>query len=263
MNVWQPRHAVPRESVPEKLRRKEPPHLAQDIEPPIWRRIQVPSPITLAELHLVILAAMGCENYHLYSLGSGGTEYGEPDPELQLRNTRSGRLDVVVPGPRAKPRYTCDFGDSWEHEILVQKAVPPEAGVRNPLCMDEARARPPEDYGGVWGYAERLESLSEIPSATSTRSDWRGLAARSIRRRSTSMRSTPRCAACGSHSGPVYRCAGGLASAARYGLVRRVCSVHPYLAASCFAALTSSAGGFPRKWCGWCASSVSSILPRR
>ncbi|MBI3971441.1 MAG: plasmid pRiA4b ORF-3 family protein [Chloroflexi bacterium] len=131
------------------------------IRPPIWRRVQVPSTVTLDKLHLVIQAAMGWDNYHLYSFSIGGEEYGEPDPELNLRSAGRARLDRMVGGEKARFRYTYDFGDDWEHDILVEKVLPPVSGVRYPICITGRRACPPEDCGGIWGYEELLEILQD------------------------------------------------------------------------------------------------------
>ncbi len=53
-----------------------------------------------------------------------------------------------------------DFGDSWQHEIRLEKTLVPEPKVEYPRCMDGARARPPEDCGGIWGYVEFLEAMA-------------------------------------------------------------------------------------------------------
>jgi hypothetical protein len=58
-------------------------------------------------------------------------------------------------------RYEYDFGDSWEHELLVEKILPPEPGVRYPLCLKGKGACPPEDVGGVWGYDSFLEAIAD------------------------------------------------------------------------------------------------------
>lgn len=59
-------------------------------------------------------------------------------------------------------RYAYDFGDSWELEIRVEKIVPAEHSMpTTAVCMDGARACPPEDCGGAWGYADLLESLAD------------------------------------------------------------------------------------------------------
>ena len=56
-------------------------------------------------------------------------------------------------------QYEYDFGDSWEHEVLVEGVVPPEPKVKYPLCLEGSRACPPDDCGGVWGYADFVEAI--------------------------------------------------------------------------------------------------------
>jgi len=57
--------------------------------------------------------------------------------------------------------YTYDFGDNWEHRVLVEKILPAEPGKTCPLCLAGKRACPPEDCGGVWGYQELLVALAD------------------------------------------------------------------------------------------------------
>jgi hypothetical protein len=59
---------------------------------------------------------------------------------------------------RSKFRYQYDFGDSWHHVILVEKVLATDDAL--PLCIDGARACPPEDSGGAWGYSEKLDDLN-------------------------------------------------------------------------------------------------------
>ena len=74
-----------------------------------------------------------------------------------------GRLstDAQIANREAARPYCYDFGDSWEHEIVVEGIVPAEPNVRYPRCLDGRRASPPEDCGGAWGYAELLRVLSD------------------------------------------------------------------------------------------------------
>lgn len=133
-----------------------------DVAPPVWRRVQVPGGYTLDRVHRVIQHAMGWQDCHLHSFEINGAQYGEPDPdgELLLRDELEIRLDAVV-AKGARFRYTYDFGDWWEHDVVVEDIGPPEPDVRYPLCSDGASACPPEDVGGAFGYAEFLAAVAD------------------------------------------------------------------------------------------------------
>lgn len=138
----------------------------QGSKPPIWRRIQVPGAITLERLHDVLQVAMGWENYHLHQYFVGQTVYGEPEPEaaflgFDMRDERRARLSQVAPSEGDKFVYQYDFGDGWDHTVLVEKILAPEAGATYPRCLTGRRACPPEDCGGIWGYYELLEVLND------------------------------------------------------------------------------------------------------
>jgi hypothetical protein len=134
-----------------------------DIKPPIWRRALVPGDFTLYKLHQVIQAVFGWAGYHLYEFEIGRVSYGEPDPDgmLEAKNAKRYRLGQMVGGEGAKFRYTYDFGDNWEHDILVEKVAPPEPGVKYPRCVAGKRACPPDDCGGPWGYPDLLAAISD------------------------------------------------------------------------------------------------------
>ena len=132
-------------------------------KPPIWRRILVPGDITLAQLHDILQAVMGWYDAHLHQFIVEGTYYGVPDPDdyVEVKDERQIRLNQIVPGIPYKFVYEYDFGDSWEHELLVEKVLPPDKGTRYPVCIKGRRACPPEDVGGVWGYALFLEAIRD------------------------------------------------------------------------------------------------------
>ena len=147
------------------------------IRPPIWRRIVVPSDATLSDLHDFVQAAMGWYDCHLHEFQVDGMSVGNP---LMLEgmcdyDESQVRLAEVAPLPKRRFRYLYDFGDSWDHDILVEAVMSPEQGVRYPICVAGRRACPPEDCGGHWGYAELLESLADPQSPVGReRREWIG-----------------------------------------------------------------------------------------
>lgn len=135
------------------------------IRPPVWRRVQVPAAITLPRLHRIIQAVMGWQDYHLHAYRIEGVEYGEPDPDEMydddVTDERRVRLDRVLHATVQRFRYDYDFGDGWEHEIVVEKTLPAERGTPYPRLIAGRRACPPEDVGGPWGYREFLKAIAD------------------------------------------------------------------------------------------------------
>lgn len=135
-----------------------------DTKPPIWRRVLVDGASTLDHVHEVIQAAFGWWNYHLHEFEVGRTRYGVPDPNEDWgeppRDGRRTRLDAIA-GEGSSFRYTYDFGDGWDHKIVVEKVLPADSSPTVPACTDGRRACPPEDCGGTWGYRELLEILAD------------------------------------------------------------------------------------------------------
>jgi hypothetical protein len=136
-------------------------------KPPIWRRLQVPGNANLGWLHAVLQVAMGWTNSHLHHfltsdacyadlLHSEDMGFGEERDRDEMKAT----LMQVAPDEGAQFGYEYDFGDSWEHEITVEKILPSDsAAATTALCLDGARACPPDDCGGIWGYANLLKIL--------------------------------------------------------------------------------------------------------
>ena len=166
-------------------------------KPPIWRKLAVPSNIVLGELHEVIQIAMGWTNSHLHQfrLRDKGlkpsphemarrfqqdewaeeflgrmrgercfvtkvTPWGEPT-DMEGEDEEDFTLGQLCPKVKSKLIYEYDFGDGWEHTIEVQKIIEPEPGVEYPVCLVGKKACPPEDCGGIWGYYELLETISD------------------------------------------------------------------------------------------------------
>ena len=136
------------------------------IQPPIWRRVLVQGDQTLEGLHLIIQAVMPWQNYHLHHFIQGKTFYGVPFPEmydydLDYVDTRLTPLQRVLSKEGDSILYEYDFGDNWQHDIVLEKILEPEPGAVYPVCIAGQRACPPEDCGGVTGYSLMLEALSD------------------------------------------------------------------------------------------------------
>ena len=129
-------------------------------KPPIWRRFEVPSDISLARLHAVIQLGFGWEDCHLWAFETQAGRYGSSDPDLNIRSASGKKLSAVADWPGDRLRYEYDFGDGWDHDIVVEAVQPAELGVAYPRCTAGRRACPPEDCGGIWGYSELLNTLA-------------------------------------------------------------------------------------------------------
>jgi hypothetical protein len=148
-------------------------------KPPVWRRVRVPGDLSLAELHDVIQVAMGWSDTHLHDFRVGDVRYGDPEQlsDDWLDDTRDEatvRIVQVLPRVGDRLRYTYDFGDNWEHEVLVESVAPALGAV--PLqCLAGRRAGPPEDCGGVWGYADLCSAAQNPDDPTAAeRLGWLG-----------------------------------------------------------------------------------------
>jgi hypothetical protein len=130
-------------------------------KPPVWRRVLVPATITLGDLHEVIASAMGWGGGHLHVFSDGAVEYGTPDGELGFEDEDAIALDEVLSEPGDRITYTYDFGDDWEHDIRLEKVLPPDPGAVVPACLAGKGACPPEDCGGAWGYADLKEAIAD------------------------------------------------------------------------------------------------------
>ena len=136
-------------------------------KPPIWRRLQVPGNANLGWLHAVLQVTMGWTNSHLHHFLTSEARYSDPRHNEEVgfgerpdRDEARAALMQAVPDEGAQFGYEYDFGDSWEHDITVEKILPPDpAAATIALCLDGARACPPEDCGGIWGFHNLLKAL--------------------------------------------------------------------------------------------------------
>lgn len=135
----------------------------EGVRPAVWRRLLVPSSISLETFHDVLQIAIGWTDSHLHQFEARGQFYGVLDPELEFdaptKDEARVRLDDILKKEKDSMRYEYDFGDSWNHKIVLEKVLAPAGGVVVPSCIGGARACPPEDCGGIWGYAEFLKVI--------------------------------------------------------------------------------------------------------
>lgn len=144
----------------------------EEIAPPIWRQLLLPPTLNLAELHHVLQAAFGWLDGHLHQFVIGGLCHGAPelleqymefedDPQVfEATLVRLRDFDWEYSQP-IQFLYVYDFGDNWRHRVELETRIPPDRGHQYPACIDGARARPPEDVGGVSGYANFLEAWAD------------------------------------------------------------------------------------------------------
>ena len=142
------------------------------VEPPIWRRIQVPEAYSFWDLHVALQDAMGWLDYHLHvfrvaTRGAGEVEQiGIPDDD-PFEGDKPTLPGWEIPITRhflrsgTAVQYEYDFGDGWEHELTLEAILPRQAGRKYPFCIDGARACPPEDCGGVPGYENLLAVIQD------------------------------------------------------------------------------------------------------
>ncbi len=133
-----------------------------DIKPPIWRRLEVPSDATLEQLHHFIQTAFGWFDTHLHQFEIAGTAYGVDDGEAwgdpPIDEASVSLADVAPTGTRFS--YVYDFGDNWEHTIEVEVVDAADDGVVYPRCTAGRREVPPDDIGGAWGYQAFIDAVT-------------------------------------------------------------------------------------------------------
>ncbi|MEV1318528.1 plasmid pRiA4b ORF-3 family protein [Micromonospora arborensis] len=148
----------------------------REAKPPIWRRLELPADTSLEDLHGIIQVAFGWHDSHLHVFETAYGDFGVADRELGHRAEAPVTLEQVAPGVGDRFKYTYDFGDDWTHEIVVEKVLPRQP-IAYPRCTGGRRAAPPEDCGGIWGYAELVEVLSDPDHPEhGDRLEWLGLA---------------------------------------------------------------------------------------
>lgn len=145
----------------------------EGIDPPVWRRIRVPSSYSFWDLHVAIQDAMGWLDCHLHLFHVRNPETGElesigiPDdePYLDERPCLPG-WDVPISRYFVKKgdaaSYEYDFGDDWRHTVVLEGVDAIRKGEPRLSCLGGERRCPPEDCGGTHGYAEMLEVIADV-----------------------------------------------------------------------------------------------------
>ena len=142
----------------------------RDISPVIWRRIQVPVNYNFWGLHVAIQDSMGWLDYHLHQFtikrphAHKITNIGIPDDEgffddIEILPGWEINISNYFTRLGVSALYTYDFGDNWEHDILLEGLMLRRKGIKYPICVGGERKCPPEDCGGVPGYFDFLEAV--------------------------------------------------------------------------------------------------------
>ncbi len=138
----------------------------RDAKPPIWRRVVVRADLPLAGMHDVIQIAMGWMNSHLHQFikvdGARRTYYGAPDPfgGMVRLSESTHTVEDLAGAVKQKFLYEYDFGDSWLHDLILEKILPPDPTFRHPVCLAGKGACPQEDSGGIWGHMNNMKVIA-------------------------------------------------------------------------------------------------------
>jgi pRiA4b ORF-3-like protein len=148
----------------------------KDIEPLIWRRVAVRSSMNLKGLHTVIQATVGWLDYHLWEFVIDERKYGIPDPDRpHVKNGATTQLVAILASGITEFGYVYDFGDDWEHRIIVEQTADAETGAKYPRFLGGERRCPPEDCGGPPGYFDFIENIARKRSNKAKEAlDWYG-----------------------------------------------------------------------------------------
>ena len=150
------------------------------IEPPIWRTVQLRGDALLSDLHLALQGLFFWWNYHWHDFLIDGVRYSEPDPEdadhdRMVEDERLVALNCLLVRPGTRFEYHYDFGDNWWIDLELEQVLAPDAQAKYPRCIAGERNAPPEDVGGVSGFAEYARIMADRyhPEYRETRR-WRG-----------------------------------------------------------------------------------------
>ena len=134
----------------------------RSVEPHVWRRADVPVTSTLLALHDIIQVTMGWTDSHLFEFVVGDRAYGALvlDPELEPKQYKASsvRLRTLIDRGIHRFEYIYDFGDYWQHDVIIEEVRDGDAEIDYPVFVDGERRCPPEDVGNAEGFMEFLEA---------------------------------------------------------------------------------------------------------
>jgi len=139
----------------------------KNFRPKIWRRLLIPSGVLLLDLHEIIQTSMGWTNSYLHQFIKNKTyymakmEYDDFWDEMGNVDYKAIKISDLLKKEKEKIIYEYDFGDGWEHDIILEKILPIDHKIDYPICLKGKMNCPPEDCGGIWGYSEMLEILKQ------------------------------------------------------------------------------------------------------
>lgn len=136
-----------------------------DADPPIWREVEVPVGITLKVLHDIVQAVLGWQDSHLWEFTIARRRYGPRMRDVwgmdETADAAKTCLADVLRPRRTVIDYIYDFGDSWEHRIVLTRVRPAEEGAMYPRYVAGSGGAPPEDCGGLPGFYELLDAKAD------------------------------------------------------------------------------------------------------
>ena len=133
------------------------------VTPAIWRRVLLHCDIPLLKLHTILERTMGWAGGHLHQFRAGSVTFGTTSVESfgpPVVSERRASVAEALPGVGSRLTYDYDFGDGWEHTVVVEKVLDPAPGQKYPVCLAGQRRCPPEDCGGPGGYENLLAALA-------------------------------------------------------------------------------------------------------
>jgi hypothetical protein len=136
-------------------------------KPKIWRRLLIPSDLLLSDLHKIIQTSMGWENEHLHQFIKNRMFYTvrmkDDDFWDEMANVDYKKIKIsdLLTEEGEKIIYEYDFGDNWEHDVILEKILPFDKKMEIPFCLNGKMNCPPEDCGGIWGYSDMLKIIKQ------------------------------------------------------------------------------------------------------